>query len=145
MPKVSVIIPVYGVERYVGRCARSLFGQTMADLEFIFVDDCTPDDSIAVLLKTLDDYPDRKHQVRVIRHDRNQGVAAARTTGMKAMTGEYMIHCDPDDWIEPDMYERMYDAARTHDADVVTCRYYEDGVSASSVKGFCHSGRAIDV
>lgn len=62
--------------------------------------------------------------IRIIHHERNQGVAAARTTGMKTATGEYMIHCDPDDWVEPNMYEEMYKTAKENDADIVMCDFY---------------------
>ena len=62
MPKVSVIIPVYGVEKYIERCARSLFKQTLDDIEYLFIDDCTPDDSVDVLRNVLEEYPNRKSQ-----------------------------------------------------------------------------------
>lgn len=120
-PKVSVIVCVYGVEAYIERAARSLFEQTLDSIEYIFVDDCTPDASFAVLERVLADYPQRRPQVRILRHEKNQGVAAARTTGMKAMTGEYMIHCDPDAWLEPDAYAAMYTKAKEKGADAVFC------------------------
>lgn len=125
VPKVSVIIPVYGAERYIERCARSLFGQTLDDIEFIFVNDKTPDRSMDVLQEVLMEYPHRKSQVKIIEMPVNSGVAAARTAGMKAMTGEYMIHCDPDDWVELDAYEQMYNKAIDTDADIVTCQFYK--------------------
>ena len=108
MPKVSVIVPIYNVEKYIERCLRSLFEQTLDDIEYIFVNDCTPDNSMIILEKILKEYPHRIKQVKIINHEQNQGQAGARTSGMKAMTGEYMIHCDPDDWVELDMYEIMF-------------------------------------
>lgn len=123
MPKVSVIVPIYNVEKYIERCAVSLFEQTLDDIEYIFVDDCTPDNSISILESVLKEFPNRIHQVKIIPHKKNQGQAGARTTGMKAMTGEYMIHCDPDDWVEPDMYELMYNQAIKTNADIITCAY----------------------
>lgn len=144
-PKVSVIIAVYGAERWIDRCARSLFEQTLSDIEYIFIDDCSPDRSIDVMQHTLADYPDRRRQVRVIRHERNQGVAAARTTGMKAATGEYMIHCDPDDWVEPQTYRLMYDKAKATDADIVTCGckiYYKNNIS---YERYNCEGRGIEI
>ena len=69
--KVSVLVPVYGVAQYIGACAASLFGQTYRDIEFIFVDDCSPDDSISVLKAVLKAYPDRENQVRILRHEAN--------------------------------------------------------------------------
>lgn len=77
-PKVSIIIPVYNAEAYIERCAASLFGQTLNELEYIFVDDCSSDSSIEVMKNTLALYPERYEQVRIIRHDKNQGVSQAR-------------------------------------------------------------------
>lgn len=129
MPKVSVIIPVYRVEKYIERCARSLFEQTLDNIEFIFVNDCTPDNSISVLETTLRDYPNRKHQVRIINQPRNMGAAQARKDGILAATGEYVIQCDSDDWVDPNMYSDMLRQAENLGADLVMCRkiYISDG------------------
>lgn len=75
--QVSVLVPVYGVEKYIERCARSIFEQTYHNLDIIFVDDCTPDHSIDVLKRVLKDYPERKEQTRIIKHDHNRGLAGA--------------------------------------------------------------------
>ncbi len=124
---VSVVIPIYGVEKYIVKCAESLFKQTMHDgIEFIFVDDCTPDRSIELLEETVDKYPDRRSQVTIVDHEVNRGLAVARVTGLNAARGEYVIHCDSDDWVEPDMYEQMYLAAKRVDADIVGCDFYEE-------------------
>lgn len=125
--KVSVLIPVYGVEKYIERCVRSLFGQTMQDgIEFIFVDDCSPDSSIDIILNTLQEYPERIGQVRIIHHKVNKGLAVARRTAVIAARGEYIIHCDSDDWVEIDMYELMYTEAIKTDADVIGCDFYNE-------------------
>lgn len=125
MLKVSVIVPVYKAEAYIEKCARSLFGQTMEEAEFIFVDDCSPDGSIEVLERVLADYPRRREQVKVIRHSENQGVSVSRQDGLDAATGEYVIHSDPDDWVEPEMLERLYEKAKADDADMVICDFYQ--------------------
>lgn len=122
-PKVSVIVPVYNVEPYIEKCVRTLFGQTLDDMEFIFVDDGSPDRSIEVMQRILEEFPDRKEQVKLIRHNPNAGVARSRQDGMVAATGEYIIHCDPDDWAELDMYESLYQKAKESDADLVICNY----------------------
>lgn len=128
MPKVSVIIPVYGVEMFVERCARSLFEQTLDDLEYLFIDDCSLDHSMDVIARVLKEYPHRKSQVRVHQMERNSGQAAVRKWGMENAKGEYLIHCDPDDWVTPDMYGRMYEEAKQGDLDIVMCDfYYTDG------------------
>lgn len=122
-PKVSIIIPVYKAEKYIERCVRTLFGQTLDELEYIFVDDCSPDRSIEVMERVLKEYPDRKPQVKVIRHDINRGVSQSRQDGVDAASGEYIIHCDPDDWVEPDMYEQLYTKAKETVADIVICDF----------------------
>lgn len=122
--KVSIIIATYGAESWIERCAHSLFSQTMHEgLEYIFVDDFSNDKSIEVMCRVLEEYPFRKDQVQIVKHDKNLGVAAARITGMKSASGEYLIHCDPDDWIEPNMYENMYNLAKEKNADIVMCNF----------------------
>lgn len=123
MSKVSVIIPVYGVEKYIERCVRSLFEQTLDDIEYLFIDDCTPDRSIDILKQVLEEYPHRKCQVVIHRMEQNSGQAKVREWGMRNATGEYVIHCDSDDWVAMDMYRLMYDEAKRIDADIVMCGY----------------------
>ncbi|MDE7411652.1 MAG: glycosyltransferase [Paramuribaculum sp.] len=122
--KVSVLVPVYGVAKYIERCARSLFEQTMTyGIEYIFIDDSTPDNSIEILLNTLAKYPERKNQVKIVRHETNLGLAEARVTALNVSHGEYVIHCDSDDWVAPEMYELMYQKAYETGADIVGCDY----------------------
>ena len=123
MPKVSVIVPVYGAERYIERCARSLFEQTLEDIEYIFVNDATRDKSIEILTSISHEYPSRRHQINIVNLERNQGVANARMVGMKTATGDYVIHCDPDDWVDKKLYESMYHVAVGKMADIVVCNF----------------------
>ena len=83
MPKVSVIIPVYGVEKYIERCARSLFGQTLDDIEYLFIDDCSPDKSVEILEHILLEYPQRRDKVIIHRMEHNSGQAKVREWGMR--------------------------------------------------------------
>ena len=122
--KVSVIIPVFKVRNFIERCASSLFKQTLKYVEYIFVDDASPDDSIDIVKACIDRYPERKEQVRILVHEQNQGLPAARNTGLAVATGEYVFHCDSDDFVEREMLEEMYNAAKTQDADVVYCDFY---------------------
>lgn len=123
--KVSVIIPIYGVEKYIERCARSLFQQTMkTGIEFIFVNDATIDNSMEILGKVISEFPERKDQIKIINHKENRGLAAGRKTGIKSASGEYIIHCDSDDWVEPDIYQSLYNAALENKSDMVICDYY---------------------
>ena len=124
MPLVSVIVPIYGVEKYIERCARSLFEQTLDDMEFIFVDDCTPDSSIDVLKKVLLAYPNRQPQTRIYRMPQNSGLHNVRKEGLKYATGDYIAHCDSDDWVDKDMYRSMYQYAVNNHCDLVKCHYY---------------------
>ena len=124
MMKVSVIVPIYKVEGFIERCVRSLMEQTLDEVEYIFVDDASPDQSIAILQRTLADYPERKEQVRILTHEQNKGLPAARNTGINAASGDFIIHCDSDDWVEKDMYEKLYNAAIMNNSDYVACDFY---------------------
>ena len=140
MPKVSVIIPIYGVEKYIERCARSLFEQALDDMEFIFVDDCTTDKSISILENVINDYPNRVAQTRICHHEKNMGLPIARQTGIKEASGDFIAHCDSDDWVDINMYKDMYDIAKSLDSDCVICDAYKhDGEKISSVIKGCFS------
>ena len=122
--KISIIIPVYRVENYISRCCKSLFGMRFQDVEYLFVDDATPDGSIAVIESVLNEYPHRKAHVRLLTHSQNRGVACARNTGIEAATGEYIAFVDADDWIEEDMFEKLYQRAETGHFDIVGCDWH---------------------
>lgn len=140
MPKVSVIIPVYGVEKYIERCARSLFEQTLDDVEYLFIDDCTPDKSVEVLNRVLEEYPNRKSQVIIHRMEQNSGQAAVREWGAKNATGDFIIHCDSDDWVDTNMYLEMYNEAIAQNADVAICDFaVTDGGSIYIKITACHA------
>ena len=132
--KVSLLIPVYGVERYIARCAESLFGQTYDDLEFIFVDDCTPDGSIAVLEDVLQRFPQRRGQVRIIRHEKNKGLGAARATALEAATGDCVMHVDSDYYIPENAVEALCRKMNETGAEVVHGAYARpfDGKAVST-------------
>ena len=122
VPIISVIVPVYGVEKFVEHCAVSLMEQTLDGVEFIFVDDCTPDNSIDIIRDVISRYPDR--DARIVSHSENRGLPSARNTGLGLATGKYVFHCDGDDWIEPNMLEKMYAVAENANADIVYCDFY---------------------
>ena len=103
----------------------------LSGIEFIFVDDCTPDYSIEILHNTLKEYPEREAQVTILTHSANKGLAAARKTGVRAARGEYISHCDSDDWVEPDMYRLMYEEAKRLNADMVVCNYITEYKNSS--------------
>lgn len=124
MPKVSVVIPVYNVEPYIERCLHSLFNQTLEEIEYIFVNDGSTDASCSIICNVLSRYPNRSRQTKILNHTQNSGVAAARTTGIKGATGDYIIHCDPDDYVDWNMYELMYAEAAANNRDIVSCDFY---------------------
>ena len=118
---VSVILPIYKVEPFIERCVRSLMEQTLPDVEFIFVDDASPNESVAMARRVVAEY-DRN--VTFLTHAANQGLPAARNTGLESAGGEFIYHCDSDDWLEKDMLEKMVRSAREHDSDFVYCDFF---------------------
>lgn len=122
-PLVSIITPIYGVEKYMEKCARSLFEQTYDNIEYIFVNDDTKDNSIKVLKSVIEHYPARESQVLIINHKENKGLGAARNTGISVCSGEYLIHIDSDDYIEKETIKRLVEEALRTKADVTICGY----------------------
>lgn len=123
-PLVSILVPVYGVERYIERCARHLFEQTYNNIEYIFVDDCTTDNSIEILKRTLIEYPYRHNQIKIIKHTINKGLSSARNTAVAAAKGEWIIHVDSDDYIANDAIESLVNFALQNQLDVVSSQVY---------------------
>lgn len=126
MPKVSVIIPFYNVEKHFRKCLLSLFNQTLGDIEYIFVNDGSTDNSLEILSKELTKFRIKKNQVKIIHHSFNKGVSDARLSGMREASGEYLIHCDADDYVEFDMYEKMYLKAKKGNYDFVACFHFRE-------------------
>ena len=122
--KVTVIIPIYKVERFIARCAESLMRQTLPEVQFVFVDDATPDGSVTVLETVLERFPERRSDVMILRHDVNKGLPSARNTGLSVAEGDFIFHCDSDDYVEVDMLAKMYALAEKESADIVWCDWY---------------------
>ena len=115
---ISIIVPVYNMELYLERCMNSIWRQTYQNLEIILVDDGSTDNSPQM----CDDYARKDARIKVV-HKKNGGLSDARNAGLAIATGTYIGYVDSDDWIEPDMYERMYEACINHQAQVAVCRY----------------------
>lgn len=131
--KISVLVPVYGVEKYIARCAESLFGQTYADLEFVFVNDCTPDHSIDVLRSVMARYPARQAQVRIIHNEKNSGIGAVRQKLIDSCTGDCLTFVDSDDYMPLDAISLLAAGMERSGADMVDGgwqRVTRDGISA---------------
>lgn len=123
---VSLIIPIYSVDKYIEKCAYSLFVQTYSNIQYIFINDCTKDNSIDKLKCVLERFPLRRLQVEIINKDINEGLPQARKTGMYYAKGDYIMHLDSDDWVEPNMVERMLEKIETSGCDVVYSDYFRN-------------------
>ncbi len=113
MPKVSVIIPVYNVERYLNKCVQSIVDQTLDSLEIILVDDESPD----ACPQMCEEWAKKDNRIKVI-HKKNGGLGFARNSGLELATGEYVTFCDSDDWIEPEAYQTTYEKCKEKDLDI---------------------------
>ena len=118
VPKISIIVPVYNVEKYLKKCLDSIINQTLADIEIIIVNDESPDNSQEI----IEEYAVIDKRIKVINR-KNGGLSMARNSGMSVATGEYIGFVDSDDWVEIEMFEKMYDLASKHSADIVICDY----------------------
>ena len=128
-PTVTILIPVYKVEDYIERCARSVFEQTYENIEYIFCDDCSPDRSIEVLERVMKDYPKRAADTRIIRFPENKGLPTARNTLVDNCRTDWLLHEDSDDWMELDLVENLVRKQQETGADIVCAdliSHYED-------------------
>ena len=123
-PLVTVIVPIYKVEKYIGYCAESLFAQSYSEIEYIFVNDCTPDKSVDIVRAVLEKYPERKLHVRFINNMINQGLAYCRNIGVSHAQGEYLMHVDSDDYVAKDAVENLLGTALRENADIVVSNFF---------------------
>lgn len=120
MPKVSIIVPVYNVEKYIDKCLKSLVEQTLNDIEIIIVNDGSTDNS----KKIIDNYIERYPEKIVYLEKKNGGLSDARNYGIPYAKGEYIAFLDSDDYVEKDIYEKMYEIAKKENSDMVECDFY---------------------
>ena len=118
MPKVTVIVPAYNAEQYIEQCAKSLLAQTLDDIELIFINDGSTDKTPQII-ETLIQGHDNAH----LFNQENKGLYKTREVGLSKATGEYVGWCDADDFVEPKMYEKLYQAAATHGSEMAYCDY----------------------
>ena len=116
---ISIIVPIYKAESYLYKCLKSLLAQTFSNFEILLIDDGSPDRSGQI----CDEYALQDSRIHVF-HKPNGGVASARQCGIEHAQGEYTIHVDPDDWVEPNMLECLYEKAKSENADMVICDFY---------------------
>lgn len=132
-PQISVIIPVYNVEKYLEECILSLINQTFTNCEFIFVNDGSTDNSKLIIESFLE-----KDDRIILLNQENKGVSVARNEGIAIAKGKYVAFVDSDDWVEKDMYQKLFDSIESHQADIVLCNMfgYVDGKQNVSVYSF---------
>jgi|GEM_PF-435232 len=116
MPKLSIIVPVYNSSKYLYKCINSLLNQTLDNIEIILIDDCSIDNSFNIISNYQKLYPER---IKVLRNHQNKGAGYSRNKGLLMATGEYIGFIDSDDYIEPNMYEKMYVTAINNNDDIV--------------------------
>ena len=119
LPLITVIVPIYKAEKFIHRCIDSLLKQSFTQYEILLIDDGSPDDSGII----CDNYAKIDSRVKVF-HKKNGGVSSARQFGLTKAEAQYVIHVDPDDWVDPDMLECLYKKAVSENADMVICDYY---------------------
>ena len=134
---VTVAVPVYGVESYIEKCCVSLFEQTYPDLEFLFINDCTPDKSIDIIRNTLSKYPNRQRQVRIINQPDNKGCPAARNLAVQLATGAFLLHVDADDYLEKDAVASLVSEQMLTGADLVVADYVIETRDTASIVKYC--------
>ena len=120
--KISVIIPVYNTEKYLKRCLESIISQDFIDIEVIVVNDCSIDNSLNIIKVLMN----RDNRIKLINKQKNEGLSAARNSGIKIAKGEYILHIDSDDWIEKNYFLEVYEYAKNHNADIVITDFYKD-------------------
>lgn len=126
---ISIIIPVYNVSNYIEKSIKSICSQTLQqDIECIIIDDCSPDDSIERAKNIIKNY---KGDItfKIIEHNHNKGLAAARNTGMQYATGKYVLHLDSDDYYEPNMLEVLYKTAIKEQSDIIICDFFQNFIN----------------
>lgn len=145
-PLVSVIIPVYAVSEFIEKCARSIFEQTLDNMEILFIDDCSQDNSVEIIKNLLEEYPQRKVLTRILHMPSNSGIAAVRRMGIIEAHGDYIIHIDGDDWVDIDYYKSLYETAIQTNADIVIgdeVMEYVDRTIPQSNPPLAYSGNSI--
>ena len=120
---VTILVPVYGVEKYIAECVESLFTQTYSDIEYVFCDDCTPDRSIEVLREVMERYPERKEHVRIIHNDNNKGIGGTRLLLVSQVMTDAFFFVDSDDVLPPNAVNALVNKMKETDTDIVDGAY----------------------
>ncbi|MEO9870114.1 glycosyltransferase family 2 protein [Ekhidna sp.] len=122
VPKVTIVVPVYNVSKYLSKCLDSLINQTLKEIEIVLINDASPDPEDDRICK---EYVSKDQRIKYIVHDKNKGLGGARNTGIANTSSNYIGFVDSDDWVELNMFEKLYDAIQKEDADVSQCFFTE--------------------
>jgi len=122
IPKISVIVPIYNVEKYLRKCLDSILSQTFSDFEVILVNDCSPDNSAVI----CEEYANKDNRIKLINKPQNEGLPQARKTGFENSVGEFISNIDSDDWVEDIFLDSLYNAAIKENADLVCCDFFKN-------------------
>lgn len=136
---ISIIIPIYKAEDYLHKCIDSCLSQDFSNYEIILVDDGSPDNSGSI----CDQYACTHSHVKVI-HKPNEGVSSARQCGLDNASGEYVIHVDPDDWVEHDMLSSLYRIAQENNSDMVICDYFQENMFSNKCRYVCQKPTSLE-
>lgn len=133
---VSILVPVYGTEKYIEKCVRSILDQTYTNIEIVIVNDCTPDNSMKIIRDLMASYPNRTNNVKIVNHTVNQGLAVSRNDCIDAASGDFVFFLDSDDWIDPKTIETLVDKQLETKADIVSSKYFvnEDELKSSYIE-----------
>jgi len=123
--KVSILIPVYKAEKYIEQCIHTVLCQTYDNIEYVIANDATPDNSMAIVQKTISQHPERAQSVVIIENDSNHGIAYTRNKLLEKATGDYLYFVDSDDFIMSDTIEKLVNVAKQQKADIVRCDYFQ--------------------
>ena len=124
--KISVLIPIFNAEKFLGKCLDSVFSQTYSPIEYVFVDNCSTDNSLAILEDKLTQYGISNDDYTLIKHAENLGIAVSRNDCIDNATGDYVLFVDSDDWIENDMVEQLVSVTSDGDKDIVGRDFYQE-------------------
>lgn len=133
--QVTILMPIYKVEQYLEKTLDSVFTQTYPYLDYVFVNDCSPDNSLQVLKDAIDKYKIEANRYTIVNHVQNEGIAVSRTDCIANAKGDYVYFVDSDDWIEKDTVEQMVYATKQGTIDIVGCDYMKDFLSGQTT---CH-------
>lgn len=131
-PLVSILVPIYNVEKYLYKCLESIASQTYEEIEYVFVDDCSTDNSLAVLKDFIASHHIPEERYTLVRHEENEGIAVSRADCIARAKGEYVQFVDSDDWIEPTMTQDLVEASHYGQTDLVGCYFVKDYLNSES-------------